>query len=60
MTCKLETMDTETLELDAPIPNSWVDEAGIRHAVVWEAGLDEYMRLEKVDGQWILTDNPPF
>ena len=52
----LNSMDDE-LEY---IPDSWVDEEGVRHAVIWEPGLPEYMRLEKVNGEWELIEMAPF
>ena len=42
------------------IPNSWLDDGGIRHAVIFEPGLPEYMRLEKVNGRWELLNDRPF
>lgn len=46
-----------TLELDAPIPNSFLDEEGLRHAIVWDADLE--VRYTLVDGN-VLLESPVF
>lgn len=51
----------DELEIDIDyIPDSWLDDNGVRHAVIWGEGLPEYMRLEKIDGQWVLNEEAPF
>lgn len=43
------------------VPNSWLDEQGVRHAVILDYGLpEEYMRLQKVNGEWQLNEKAPF
>ena len=42
------------------IPTSWLDDKGVRHAVIHEPSLPDYMRLEKIDGEWRLLDDRPF
>ena len=58
----MEVMELEIEEetLEPIIPNSWVDEQGIRHAVIWEAGLPERMRIKKENDKWVLIPEPPF
>ena len=38
------------------IPNSYIGEDGRRHAVIWQASIPEYMRLNKVGDTWQLID----
>ena len=45
---------------DGLVPDSWVDDKGIRHAVIWETGKTEYMRLEKKNNKWELIQGVPF
>lgn len=40
---------------DGLIPNSWVDESGIRHAVVWN--LDEEIRYTLINGHVLLKES---
>lgn len=42
------------------IPDSWVDDNGIRHAVVWTDSMPDYMRLKKINGKWVLNEQAPF
>jgi hypothetical protein len=55
---KEKTVATENNE--DGIPTSWVDDNGIRHAVIQEPTLPEYMRLVKVNGEWELKSDVPF
>lgn len=41
-------------------PNSYLDEQGIRHAVVWDESYPVYARLEKINGYWQLVEKAPF
>ena len=41
---------------DGLIPNSWVDDNGVRHAVIKEAGMPDRCRLRKINGEWKLID----
>lgn len=40
------------------IPNSWLDDSGIRHAVVWNEG--EEIRYKLIDGRVLLEDRIVF
>lgn len=39
-----------------PIPNSWVDEKGTRHAVIWDKSWDLELRVENINGKWQLRE----
>ena len=53
--------DWEANTPDGLIPDSWVDDTGIRHAVIWDVGGDtNYMRIELRDGSWEIIDELPF
>lgn len=41
------------MEFDNYIPNSWVDDSGIRHAVIWDE--DIMIRYKFEDGQLVET-----
>lgn len=58
-----ENYDSELIaDLEEPdyVPDSWLDDDGVRHITVWETGLDTYMRLVKVNGKWQLRDTGVF
>jgi hypothetical protein len=45
---------------DGLIPDSWVDDAGIRHAVIWDLSDKQTMRIELRDGSWEIINDLPF
>ena len=45
---------------DGLVPDSYLDDSGVRHATVWELGLPERMRLIKTKEGWQLIDRPIF
>lgn len=54
-------MDEDLLELMEPsTPNSWVDDSGVRHAVVWNSTIDTNMRIQKQGKDWIIIDTGVF
>lgn len=42
------------------IPDSWVDEGGVRHAVIYDESLPHYKRLVHVGNDWCLIEKVPF
>lgn len=42
------------------IPSSWLDEQGVRHAVVFDQTLPHYMRIKQVGSDWVLIEKAPF
>lgn len=42
------------------IPDSWLDEDGVRHAYIADQTLPDRVRLEKVNGKYKLVEEPPF
>jgi hypothetical protein len=54
-----EGLDT-FIGADMPIPNSWVDDEGTRHANVWETTLDQSMRIVKKGSDWVIIDTGVF
>jgi len=45
---------------DGMIPDSWVDEKGIRHCVIWDLSYPDHCRVIKVNDKWELVENAPF
>jgi hypothetical protein len=48
--------DIEANTPDGRVPNSWIDENGVRKATIWETGLPERCRLVKKKGKWTLVE----
>lgn len=51
-----DTIEPEANTPDGLIPNSWVDESGVRHATIWEAGLPSRMRVIKSGNGYVCKD----
>ena len=54
-----ETQDIIGADMEQ-IPDSWVDEKGIRHCVIWDQSYPDYCRVIKVNDKWELIENAPF